>query len=428
MKKLPELLCPAGNFEKLRAAVLYGADAVYLAGNAFGMRAAADNFSLEQLREAMIWAHKRGVRVHVTVNTMPRQGELAALEDYLRALASLGQYKLTESEFPGSDDALAYPDALIVADLGVAALVRQILPGAELHVSTQAGAVNSADCMAWRGLGAKRIVLARELSLADIRAIRAALPADLELEAFVHGSMCVSVSGRCLLSNHFTGRDANRGMCTQPCRWNYRLYEIEEEKRPSDRLPVVETDLGTFVMSSKDMCMIEHLGELCEAGIASFKIEGRMKSAYYAAVTANAYRMALDAYGAGQAYDARWKRELESVSHRSYCTGYFFDDPMQNAQLCDAEGIREGYIREKSYIATAVGYDASRGVATFVQRNKLTAGDTVELISPGMIGRAFCAEELTDPEGNALESAPHPSMLFCLRVPFAVRAGDILRR
>jgi len=416
-KFLPELLCPAGNTEKLKAAILYGADAVYLAGSAFGMRAAADNFTLEELREALVYAHLRGVKVYLTVNTMPRQGELEALERYLKDLAAMADA-----------DPAACPDALIVADLGVAARAREILPRAALHVSTQAGAVNSADCAVWHSLGASRVVLARELSLEDIRAIREAIPPELELEAFVHGSMCVSVSGRCLLSNHFTGRDANRGMCTQPCRWNYRLYEIEEEKRPDERLPILETPEGSFILSSKDMCMIGHIPELAEAGIASLKIEGRMKSAYYAAVTANAYRMALDAYADGRPYDPAWRKELESVSHRTYCTGYFFDDPMENAQICDEEGMKTGYIREKSYIATVLSYDEESGFATLVQRNKLTAGDGVEVISPGQIGRPFTADTIWDEEGNVLESAPHPAMIFRLHPPFPLKAGDILRR
>lgn len=412
--QVPELLCPAGNFEKLRAAVLYGADAVYLAGNEFGMRAAADNFSLEEISAAADYAHSRGVKIYLTVNTMPRWDEFGALEKYLRYLAQLC----------GSGSGI---DAVIAADLGVAALVREILPGAALHISTQAGAVNHADCAAWHRLGARRIVLARELSLEDIRQIRRRIPADLELEAFVHGSMCVSYSGRCLLSNHFTGRDANRGMCAQPCRWHYHLYEIEEEKRPGQRLPVAETDRGTFIMSSRDMCMIEHIPELCESGINSLKIEGRMKSAYYTAVTANAYRMALDSYASGDyKYDPLWKRELESVSHRQYCSGYFFDDPMENAQICDDKS--NGYIREKAYIATVESYDAESGIAVLIQRNKISRGDTAELITPGKTGQAFTVDTMWDSEGSEIESAPHPSMVFKIKIPFEAKKGDIIRR
>lgn len=414
---VPELLCPAGSPEKLRAAVLYGAGAVYLAGNDFGMRAAADNFTLPETAEAAIYAHRSGVKVYVAVNTMPRWHEFDALEEYLAALARLSDYASGEG---------ACIDAVIAADLGVAALVREYLPAAALHVSTQAGAVSHAECIAWHKLGAKRVVLARELSLSDIKEIRRRTPPELELEVFIHGSMCVSYSGRCLLSNHFTGRDANRGLCAQPCRWNYRLFEIEEGKRPGERLPVIENDRGTFIMSSRDLCMIGHMPELCGCGIASVKIEGRMKSAYYAAVTANIYRMALDSVAGGHyAYDPVWMRELESVSHRPYSTGYFFDDPAVNAQVC---GEGESYIREKAYTASVLSYDPQSGVAVLEQRNKITRGETAELISPGKTGRAFTAGVLWDADGNEIESTPHPAMVFKMKIPFEAKKGDILRR
>lgn len=316
---------------------------------------------------------------------------------------------------------------MIVADLGVCDLVRKHLPGTALHVSTQAGAVSHAECSAWCRLGASRIVLARELALNDIKEIRSRIPDDLELEVFIHGSMCVSYSGRCLLSNHFTRRDANRGLCTQPCRWNYRIFEIEEGKRPGQRLPITETDRGTFIFSSKDMCMIEHMPELCESGITSVKIEGRMKSAYYTAVTANIYRMALDTCASGNfAFDPKWKGELDSVSHRPYCSGYFFDKPMDNAHLCEEN--TPSYIREKSYIADVLSYEPQSGTALLVQRNKITCGEICEIISPGTTGRAFRAEEMWDAEGNKIISTPHPSMRFRMKIPFEVRKGDILRR
>lgn len=410
--RLPELLSPAGNFEKLRAAVLYGADAVYFAGQEFGMRSAADNFSLAELEEAIKYCHSHNARAYITVNTMPHWDEIEPLEVYLKAISAFDEL----------------PDGMIVADMGVAALKNEILPAVALHVSTQAGIVSHTDALAWYRLGAKRAVLARELSIEDIRQIKARIPEDMELEVFIHGSMCVSFSGRCLLSNHFTGRDANRGMCTQPCRWNYHVYEIEEEKRPDDRLPIVETDRGTFIMSSKDMCMIEHIPELVEAGVSSLKIEGRMKSAYYAAVTANAYRMALDAYADGKPYDPVWHRELDSVSHRPYCTGYFFDNPMENAQICDEDGIRTGYIREKSYIATVQSYDSSTGLAHCVQRNKLVRGSRAELITPGRPGQSFNADVMFDAEGAEIESAPHPSMEFSVKLPFDAKPGDIIRQ
>lgn len=402
----PELLSPAGNFEKMKSAILYGADAVYLAGNRFGMRAAADNFSIEEIFEAVKYAHQRNVKVYVTVNTMPRVGEYKALEEYLCALKGSGI------------------DALIVADLGVIDLAKRVLAEVELHISTQTSIVSPEACLAYYRMGAKRVVLARELSLAEIKEIRKNIPDDLELEVFIHGSMCVSWSGRCLLSEHLTGRDANCGACTQPCRWGYKLYEIVEDKRPDLPLPIMETEHGTFIMSSKDMCMIEHIPELLEAGIKSFKIEGRMKSAYYAAVTTNAYRMAFDRYMADPTsykYDPLWLAELESVSHREYNSGYFFGNPMEDANVCEFNG----YLREKAYIARALGCE--NNTASFVQRNKVCLGDKVEVISPGKCGRAFTIEKMTNENNEPIESAPHPGMIFKINAPFEILEGDIIR-
>ena len=406
MSYKPEILSPAGNFEKMKAAILYGADAVYLAGNRFGMRAAADNFSVEEIFEAVKYAHERNVKVYVTVNTMPKVGEYKALEEYLCALRGSGI------------------DAVIVADLGVIDLVKRVLPEVELHISTQTSIVSPQTCMAYYRMGAKRVVLARELSLKEIIEIRKNIPDDLELEVFIHGSMCVSWSGRCLLSEHLTDRDANCGACTQPCRWNYKLYEIIEDKRPDSPLPVEQTEHGTFIMSSKDMCMIEHIPELLEAGIKSFKIEGRMKSAYYTAVTTNAYRMAFDRYMTdpeNYVYDPAWKNELESVSHREYNTGYFFGNPILDANICEYNG----YLREKAYIAQALGYED--GIATFIQRNKVCVGDKVEVISPGKCGVAFDIEWMTDEKGEDIASAPHPGMIFKINAPFEILPGDIIR-
>ncbi len=405
---MAELLSPAGNFEKMKMAFRYGADAVYLAGTAFGMRAAADNFTLEELDEAIGYAHARGKKIYITLNTMPREDEYADLKEFLKALAALPS---------------GAPDAAIVADIGVMVLVKELLPKTELHISTQAGIVSSADAIAWHKFGATRVVLARELSMREIKEIRKNIPAELELEAFIHGSMCVSFSGRCLLSNALVGRDANRGACAQPCRWN---YTIREEKRPDMPFPIEEYKEGTYIMSSKDMCMIDHVPELMESGIASFKIEGRMKSAYYTAVVTNAYRAAIDGYMAeGESYklDERWLRELDSVSHREYCTGYYFDDPMENAQTC----TQPGYLREKSYLAVCTGYDAESGIATFIQRNKARVGDSVEIISPGCFGRGFVIESMKNEAGEDVESAPHPFMIFSVPVPFAVKEGDIMR-
>ncbi len=410
-----ELLSPAGNMEKLRAALRFGADAVYLAGKCFGMRSAADNFTDEELAEAARLVHAHGKKIYLTVNTMPHGGEYARLRAYLSGIQDIGI------------------DAIILTDLGVLATVRELLPDMEIHISTQSSIVSPAAAKAWAALGAKRLVLARELTLREVQAIREALPPEIELEAFVHGSMCVSYSGRCMLSNHFTGRDANRGACTQPCRWN---YTIVEEKRPDERLPVIENENGTFVMSSKDMCMLRHVQDLIEAGVSSFKIEGRMKSAYYTAVITNAYRMAIDAYQndpRGYTFDEALYREVESVSHREYCTGYWFDDVRSEPQLC-----REaGYIREKAYFAAAIEQaEPPQGLAAkneqgvlcrFRQRNKLSLGDPAELLTPGKVGRAFTVTELYDEAGTAIESAPHPLMTFWTRLPFAAAEGDILR-
>lgn len=404
---MTELLSPAGNFEKMKAAFLYGADAVYLAYERFGMRAAADNFTLEELKEALLYAHSRGKKVYLTLNTLPRENEYPELERFIKILSEM-------------DDKI---DAAIVADAGVFALIKRVFPSLEIHISTQAGIVSSADCLFWYNLGAKRAVLARELSLEEIKEIKKNIPEDMELEVFVHGSMCISFSGRCLLSNNLVSRDANRGMCAQPCRWN---YTIREEKRQDTAFPIEEEKEGTYIMSSKDMCMVEYMSDLIRAGITSFKIEGRMKSAYYAAVVTNAYRAAIDGYmkdGDGFVLDKRWTSELESVSHREYCTGYFFDDPMKNAQTC----TMPGYMREKAYLAVAIEDDKEKGLSLFVQRNKLCVGDKAELISPGKFGRAFEISGMYDENMNVIESAPHPFMKFYIKVPFEVREGDILR-
>ena len=404
----PEILSPAGNFEKMKSAILYGADAVYLAGQIFGMRAAADNFSLEELAEAVAYAHERNVKVYLTVNTMPREYEYPALREYLQSL----------KEIP--------VDALIVADIGVIMLVKELLPKMEIHISTQANAVSSADCRAWYALGAKRVVLARELTLEEIRQIRAGVPDDLELECFIHGSMCVSYSGRCLLSGHMIGRDANRGMCAQPCRWNYqvRSYEIVEEKRPELAMPIEEIAGETFIMSSKDTCTIAHLPELIEAGIQSFKIEGRMKSAYYTAVVTNTYKMAMDAYFSGNyEYNPLWLRELESVSHREYHTGYYFTDSHEDANTASTTG----YIREKSYLAVVEEYDEESGLAILSQRNKMCLGDAAEHLTPGKVGVPFTIGEMFDENGEPIDATRHPYMIFKMKMPFPVKKGDIIR-
>ncbi len=409
MSRRPELLCPAGNPEKLRAALRYGADAVYLAGRRFGMRAAADNFDTEEIREAVAVASRSHAKVCLTVNVLPRGEEYPALREFLTSLSGAGLY------------------AVIAADLGVMALVRELLPEVRLHVSTQAGVVSAEAAEQYARLGCSRVVLSRELSLEEIRRIRRRTTRELELEVFIHGSMCVSWSGRCLLSNYLTGRDANHGACAQPCRWEYDLFEISEAKHRDSPLPIEQSSRGTFLMSSKDLCMIRHIPELIESGIDSFKIEGRMKSAYYAAVTANTYRMALDRYLADPAsyrFEPAWLTELESVSHRDYDTGFFFDDPASRPCLTSSSG----YIREKSYIGVVESYDPLSRRAVVVQRNKLSSGDAAELLSPGSCGKPFLASDLRDDSGAPISSAPHPLMRFSLPLPFPASPGDIIRK
>ncbi len=406
--KRPEILSPAGNFEKMKAAILYGADAVYLAGEAFGMRAAADNFTIDELKEACEYAHERGVKVYLTVNTMPREHQYPELIKYFNELKDIAV------------------DALIIADIGVLTLAREILPEVELHISTQANSVSSAAARAWAALGAKRVVLSRELTLDEIREIRRNIPEEIEIECFIHGSMCISYSGRCLLSNHIVGRDANMGACAQPCRWNYTIrgYEITEEKRPDCNMPIEEVNGETFIMASRDTCTIEHIPELVEAGINSFKIEGRMKSAYYTAVVTNAYKMALDAYFSGDfCYNPLWLRELESVSHREYQTGYYFSDSHTDANVSSTGG----YLREKSYLAVCISYDEATGEALMEQRNKMVVGERVELLTPGRVGEELEFTALYDEAHEPIDATRHPYMRFYMKTDRPLLPGDIIR-
>ena len=420
-----ELLAPAGNFEKMKAAIRFGADAVYLAGKQFGMRSAADNFTVEEIYKAVEYAHAHGKKVYLTLNTIPRTDEYPALYAFLEDIRNAGL------------------DAAICTDLGVIATVRERIPGLEIHISTQASIMSPAAARAYADLGIKRLVLARELTFPEIRAIRAAVPDDVELEAFIHGSMCVSYSGRCLLANEMNGRDGNRGTCSQPCRWGYVLYE---EKRPNMPIPIEQTSQGTFIMSSKDMCTISLIPELLHSGIRSFKIEGRMKSAYYAAVVTNTYRMAMDSYLADpDHYQLRpeWLEELDSVSHRTYGTGFYEVSPMKDPQVVDVCG----YIREKAYYAIAepgdpeavreelerlngqgIPLEAPEGkLVRFHQKNKVCAFESVEILSPSRVGRPVTLGELYNAEGERIDSAPHPDMIFWCRIPFEIREGDIMR-
>ena len=401
---LPELLSPAGTFEKLPFALRYGADAVYLAGQEFGMRSAAGNFTDEELFSAFHLVHAAGKKCYLTLNTMPRDSELVRLESFLDRI----------SQDP--------PDGVIVSDLGVFALCRKHLPNVAIHVSTQASAVNSEDCRMWYHLGAKRVVLARELSLSDIDKIRANTPLDLELEVFIHGSMCVAYSGRCLLSNYFTGRDANRGACTQPCRWS---YHFTEDSRPDEILTVESHREGSFVFGSKDLCMLDHLRELIDCGINSFKIEGRMKSAYYCAAVTNVYRIMLDALAGNRPkpnQNALW-RELMSVSHRAYGTGFFFDETMLDPHLVDDNG----YESENSFLAEVL---RGAGKCRFlcVQKNRFSPGEEIEVLRPGQTGEKILVSAMYDEDGNPIENCPHPKMKFIVETNAKMESGDLLRR
>ena len=384
--------------ERLKMAVLYGADAVYLAGRRFGMRTAEVSFSDEELGEAVRFAHSRGVKVYVTCNTLPREEELCELPGYLEYLQEIGT------------------DALIIADLGVMALAKRHAPKISRHVSTQFGVLNSAAANALFDLGADTVVLARETPLADIRRIREHTPKELRLEAFVHGAMCVSFSGRCLLSNYMTGRDANRGQCAQPCRWKYYLVE---ETRPGQFFEISE-DGGTHIMNSKDLCMIEHLPELIDAGISSFKIEGRTKSAYYTAVVTNAYRHALDAARAGESLDPAWVEETEMLSHRPYTTGFFYGEPGQHYQ--------EGMFLRKADVVAVVEECAQDGAALLTQRNKFSSGDTLELLCPGQKPVSFTAGDMTDGEGLPITDTHRAMMPFHMRLPFQAPPFSIVRK
>ena len=397
-RKKPELLAPAGDMERLRMAVLYGADAVYLAGTSFGMRSFAGNFSPEELPKAVAWAHSHGVRVHVTVNTMPRNKEASRLPAYLEQLQEAGV------------------DALIVADLGAFTMAGQYAPRCERHISTQASIANYACAAAWYDLGAKRVILARELSLDEIREIREKVPSELELEAFVHGAMCVSYSGRCLLSNYMTGRDSNRGACAQPCRYQYYLME---EKRPGEYFPVFEDEKGTYIMNSRDMCMIDHVGELMDAGLNSLKIEGRAKSAYYAAIVTGAYRHVIDGVAAGRPVDPVWRDEVEHVSHRHYATGFYFGQPGQYTD-------NARYIREWQVVALVTECDDS-GYATLSLRNKFSTGEPLELVGPDTKPIAFTAPVMEDEAGEPLTEPKNPQMVFRMRLPKPVPPWSILR-
>lgn len=398
----PELLAPAGDRERFDAALQYGADAVYLAGPAFGMRTAPANFSQEELRRAVADAHRQGVKVYVTCNILPRNEEMKQLPALLEEWQDMGV------------------DALIVADLGVMALAQRHAPGCALHISTQFGIVNSATANRLHEMGASRVVLARELSMEEIRDIRHSTPDSLELEAFVHGAMCMSYSGRCMLSAYLNGRDGNRGDCTQPCRWQYQLVEPHRADRP---FTVEEDAQGTYLFNAHDLNMIAHLPELAEAGVSSFKIEGRAKAAYYVAVTTNAYRMALDGWKAGgcrpEYQPEEWVvEELNTVSHRPYGTGFYYGQPHQDTRA-------GGYIRDWEVVAVATEW--RDGIQHLEQRNRFFAGETLSVLAPGQKPRAVVASPLLDGEGHPIEAAPHPTMPLQIPLAQPLVPGSLLR-
>lgn len=398
MEKRLELLSPAGDWERLEMALAYGADAVYLAGDTFGMRAFAGNFSQEDLPRAAALCREKGADLHVTCNTMPRNQEVAALPAWLELLEESGV------------------TAVILADVGVLALAKRYAPSVKIHVSTQASVSNYQAARAWHDLGADRVILARELSLSEIAEIRAKTPKDLELEAFAHGAMCVSYSGRCLLSNYMTGRDANRGACAQPCRYQYALME---EKRPGEYFPVYEDEKGTYILNSRDMCMIDHIPDLLAAGVDSLKIEGRAKSAYYAAIVTGAYRHVLDDVWAGRAPDPVWRDEVDHVSHRHYSTGFYYGQPGQFTE--DSR-----YLRQWQICAVVESCDA-QGNAVLSLRNKFAVGDTVELVGPDFRPLSWQVLPMEDMDGIPLSEPRTPQMRFRAKLPAQVPPLSFVR-
>ena len=394
-----ELLSPAGDMERLKMSVLYGADAVYLAGTSFGMRSFAGNFTPEELPLAVKFAHGHGVKCHVTVNTMPRNDEVVHLPAYLEQLADAGV------------------DALIVADLGAFTLAGRYAPHCERHISTQQSIANYACAQAWFDLGATRVVLARECSLKEVAEIRAKVDPKLEIETFGHGAMCVSYSGRCLLSNYMTGRDSNRGACAQPCRYQYALME---EKRPGEYFPVYEDEKGTYILNSRDMCMIDHLKDLMDAGVDCIKIEGRAKSAYYAAIVTGAYRHCIDDIAAGRPIDPVWRDEVDHVSHRIYSTGFYYGEPGQYT-------ANSRYIREWQIVAKVDSCDET-GLATCSLNNKFKAGDALEVVGPDLRPFPIVAQNIHDEEGNAIDEPKRPEMKFTMQLPKQVPALSMIRR
>lgn len=402
---VPELLSPAGDMERFERALYFGADAIYLGGSAFSMRAAPSNFTTDELEKACKAAHAKNVKVYLTCNTVPRNDEIEKLPQFL------------------IDSAQAGIDAFIISDLGVMSLAKKYTPDVDIHISTQAGITNYASANEWYNMGASRVVTARELSLEDIATMRAKTPKDLEIECFVHGAMCVSFSGRCLLSNYLVGRDSNRGDCAQPCRWQYALME---KTRPGEYMPIDEDSTGTYIMNSKDMCMIEHIPDLVKAGISSFKIEGRAKSAYYTSVVTNAYREAIDGYLKNPTDTYKPEQwiidEMYKMSSREYCTGFYYGHPTENAQIY----YDGGYKRDWSVMAEVVGYKDGRVIAR--QRNRIFEGDTLEVLQRGKKPFEIKIKNLRNESGELIEKAPHPMMIFTFESDVEIPADALLRK
>lgn len=402
----PELLVPASSLEVLKIAVVFGADAVYIGGEAFGLRAKAKNFSMEDMEEGILFAHEHGVKVYVTANILAHNDDLEGVRAYFEELKAVG------------------PDALIISDPGVFTVAREVCPEIDIHVSTQANNTNYGTFLFWQKLGASRVVTARELSLEEIKQIRAEIPKELEIETFVHGAMCISYSGRCLLSNYFTGRDANQGACTHPCRWK---YAVVEEKRPGEYLPVYENERGTYIFNSKDLCMIEHIPELIEAGIDSFKIEGRMKTALYVATVARTYRKAINDYlESPEKYKENMPWYLDQISnctYRHFTTGFFFGKPSEEAQIYD----NNTYEKEYTYLGI-VGEQNKEGLYRIEQRNKFSVGETIEIMRADGANIPVVVKRIVDEEGNEMESAPHPKQVLYLDLGQPLVQYDILRR
>ena len=405
-QKRPELLIPASSLEVLKTAVMFGADAVYIGGEAFGLRAKAKNFSMEDMKKGVEFAHAHGVKVHVTVNILAHNDDLPGVEEYLKELKEVG------------------PDALIIADPGVFELAKEICPEIQRHVSTQANNTNYATYQFWWKQGASRVVSARELSLREIKEIRERIPAEMEIESFIHGAMCISYSGRCLLSNFFTGRDANQGACTHPCRWK---YSIVEETRPGEYMPVYENERGTYIFNSKDLCMIEHIPEMIDAGIDSFKIEGRMKTALYVATVARTYRKAIDDYLEDpQKYRDNMPWYLDQISnctYRQFTTGFYFGKPTEESQIYDSNT----YVKEYTYLGFAEAVD-ERGYAQITQRNKFSVGETIEIMKPDGQNVSVTVKGIYDEEGNPMESAPHAQQKLFVDLGTEIDVYDLLRR